>query len=219
MRSGGSTSERLYLKASDTINAPSRKGDCGVERQESNVEIMDETRARMGEAVDAVQREFAAVRTGKAVPTILDGVRVDAYGGRMPLNQVATVSAPDASLLVVQPFDPSLIEAIEKAVLSAGLGLNPSNDGSLIRVPIPPLNEERRKEYVRLLHKMAEDGKISVRHARHAANDFVKLMLREHEVGKDDAHRMMNEVQKVTDEHISRIEDLLNAKEKEVMAI
>ena len=183
------------------------------------MEIMDETRARMGEAVDAVQREFAAVRTGKAVPTILDGVRVDAYGGRMPLNQVATVSAPDASLLVVQPFDPSLIEAIEKAVLSAGLGLNPSNDGSLIRVPIPPLNEERRKEYVRLLHKMAEDGKISVRHARHAANDFVKLMLKEHEVGKDDAHRMMNEVQKVTDEHISRIEDLLNAKEKEVMAI
>ena len=183
------------------------------------MEIMDETRARMGEAVDAVQREFAGVRTGKAVPTILDGVRVAAYGGLMPLNQVATVSAPDATLLVVQPFDPSLIGAIEKAVRSAGLGLNPSNDGSLIRVPIPALNEERRREYVRLLHKMAEDGRVSVRHARHSANDFVKLMLREHEIGKDDAHRMMNEVQKITDEHIRRIEELLNAKEKEVMAI
>ena len=173
----------------------------------------------MGEAVEAVQREFATVRTGKAVPSILDGVRVDAYGGSMPMNQVATVSAADASLLVVQPFDPSLIESIEKAILSAGLGLNPSNDGSLIRVPIPPLNEERRREYVRLLNKMAEDGRISVRHARHAANDFVKLMLKEHEVGKDDAHRLMNEVQKATDDHIRRIEDLLSAKEKEVMAI
>lgn len=183
------------------------------------MEILDETRTRMGEAVDAVRREFATVRTGKAVPSILDGVLVDAYGGRMPLNQVATVSAPDATLLVVQPFDPSLIEAIEKAILSAGLGLNPSNDGSLIRVPIPPLNEERRREYVRLLNKMAEDGKISVRHARHAANDFVKLMLKEHEVGKDDAHRMMNEVQRATDEHVGRIEELLSAKEKEVMAI
>ena len=183
------------------------------------MEIMDETRTRMGEAVDAVQREFATVRTGKAVPTILDGVLVEAYGGRMPLNQVATVSAPDATLLAVQPFDPSLIEAIERAILSGGLGLNPSNDGNLIRVPIPPLNEERRREYVRLLHKMAEDGRISIRHARHAANDFVKLMLKEHEIGKDDAHRMMNEVQKVTDEHVRRIDDLLSAKEKEVMAI
>ena len=183
------------------------------------MEVIDETRTRMGEAVDAIQREFAAVRTGKATPTILEGVWVDAYGGRMPLNQVATVSAADASLLVVQPFDPSLVGAIEKAVLSAGLGLNPSNDGSLIRVPIPPLNEERRREYVRLLHKMAEEGRVSVRHARHAANDHVKAMLREHEVGKDDAHRLMNEVQKVTDEHIRKIEDLLGAKEQEVMAI
>ena len=173
----------------------------------------------MGEAVEAVRREFATVRTGKAVPSILDGVRVDAYGGSMPLNQVATVSAPDATLLAVQPFDPSLIDAIEKAVLSAGLGLNPSNDGTLIRVPIPPLSEERRRDYARVLHKMAEEGRISVRHARHAANDFVKLMLREHEIGKDDGHRMMSEVQKITDEHIRLIDELLNAKEKEVMAI
>ena len=183
------------------------------------MDVIDETRTRMGGAVDAVRREFATVRTGKAAPTILDGVWVDAYGGRMPLNQVATVSVPDASLLAVQPFDPSLVEAIEKAVRSAGLGLNPSNDGSLIRVPIPPLNEERRREYVRLLHKMAEDGRISLRHARHAANDLVKEMLREHELGKDEAHRLMSEVQKLTNEHSRKIEEVLSAKEKEVMAI
>ena len=183
------------------------------------MEVLDETRSRMSEAIEAVQREFGTVRTGKAVPSILDGVRVDAYGGQMPLNQVATVSVPDATLLAVQPFDPSLIGAIEKAVLSAGLGLNPSNDGSLIRVPIPPLSEERRRDYVRVLHRMAEEGKVSVRHARHAANDFIKLMLKENEIGKDEAHRMMSEVQKVTDEHTRRIDELLSAKEKEVMAI
>ena len=183
------------------------------------MDVVDETRSRMDEALDAVRREFTTVRTGKAAPTILDGVWVDAYGGRMPLNQVATVSVADASLLAVQPFDPSLIEAIEKAVRSAELGLNPSNDGSLIRVPIPPLNEERRREYVRLLHKMAEDGRISLRHARHAANDLVKVMLKENEVGKDEAHRLMNEVQKLTNEHSRKIDELLSAKEKEVMAI
>ena len=183
------------------------------------MEVVDEARTRMGDTVDAIRREFDTVRTGKAVPSILDGVWVEAYGGRMPLNQVATVSAPDPALLAVQPFDPSLIGATEKAVLSAGLGLNPSNDGSLIRVPIPPLSEERRREYARLLHKMAEDGRVSVRHARQGANDRIRGMLKEHELGKDEAHRMMGEIQKLTDEYVRRIDDLLAAKEKEVMAI
>ena len=183
------------------------------------MEAVEEARTRMDDAVASIHREFDTVRTGKAAPSILDSVWVDAYGGRMPLNQVATVSAPDPTLLAVQPFDPSLIGAIEKAILSAGLGLNPSNDGSLIRVPIPPLSGERRREYARLLHKMAEEGRVSVRHARHAANDRIKGMLKEHEIGKDEAHRMVNEVQKVTDEHVRRIDDLLAAKEKEVMAI
>jgi ribosome recycling factor len=190
-----------------------------TERQEDNVEVVDEARTRMGETVDAMRREFDTVRTGKAVPSILDSVWVEAYGGRMPLNQVATVSAPDPTLLALQPFDPSLIGAIEKAVLSAGLGLNPSNDGSLIRVPIPPLSEERRREYARLLHKMAEEGRVSLRHARQGANDRIRGMLKEHELGKDEAHRMMGEIQKLTDEHVRRIDDLLAAKEKEVMAI
>ena len=181
--------------------------------------VVDEARSRMDDAVAAVRREFATVRTGKAVPSILDTVRVAAYGGRMPLNQVATVAVPDPSLLVIQPFDPSLIRDIEKAVLTAGLGLNPSNDGALIRVPVPPLNEERRREYVRLLHKMAEEGRISVRHARHGANDRIKEQQRAHEIGEDEAHRLMGSVQKLTHEYGQKIEDLVKWKEKEVMAI
>ena len=187
--------------------------------KEENMEAVEEARTRMGDAVDAIRREFDTVRTGKAVPSILDSVRVEAYGGLMPLNQVATVSVPDPTLLAVQPFDPGLIDAIERAVMSAGLGLNPSNDGSLIRVPIPPLSEERRREYARLLHSMAEEGRVSVRHARHAANVRIKEMLKEHEIGKDEAHRVMGEVQKATDDHVRRIDDLLASKEKEVMAI
>lgn len=167
----------------------------------------------------AVRREFGGVRTGKAVPSILDTVRVNAYGGVMPLNQVATVAAPEPSLLVIQPFDRSLISDIEKAVLTSGMGLNPSNDGNLIRVPIPPLSEERRKEYVRLLHRMAEEGRVSVRQARQVANDRIKEQLRSHETGEDEARRLMANVQKLTDDYCDRINSLLAVKEKEVMAI
>ena len=181
--------------------------------------MLQEAESRMNNAVDAVRREFATVRTGKAVPAILDSVRVPAYGGQMPLNQVATVTAPDPSLLVVQPFDPSLVAAVEKAVLASGLGLNPSSDGALVRVPVPALTEERRKEYVRLLHKMAEDGRVSVRHARHAANDEIKAQVQNHEIGEDEGMRLRNQVQKLTDEHGKKIDLLLAAKEKEVMAI
>ncbi len=181
--------------------------------------IIDDTMLRMEESVEAVQREFAAVRTGKATPAILDSVRVEAYGSRMPLNQVATVSVPDPGLLAVQPFDPSQIAAIERAILTSGLGLNPSNDGSVVRVPIPPLSEERRKQYVRLLHRMAEEGRISVRRARQAGNDEVKRRLKAHEIGEDDGHRTMAEIQKITGEYGQRIDELLEAKEREVMAI
>lgn len=183
------------------------------------MEIIDEATIRMDDAVDAVGREFATVRTGKAVPAILASVRVSAYGGQMPLNQVATVSAPDPSLLVVQPFDPSLIGDIERAIQSSGLGLNPSSDGSLVRVPIPPLSEERRREYVRLLNRMAEEGRVSVRQARQAANDQVKKRLKARELGEDAAHRLMAEIQKLTLDHTRSIDAILVEKEKEVMAI
>lgn len=178
-----------------------------------------QAKERMEDALDAVRREFATVRTGKATPALLDTVRVDAYGAKMPLNQVATISTPEPALLLVQPFDKSIIGDIERGILTADLGLNPSNDGSLIRIPIPPLNEERRKEYVRLLHKMAEDGRVSVRVARHKANDEIKARVKEHEIGEDEGHRQLAEVQRLTDEYIAQIDELLAKKEKEVMEL
>ena len=178
-----------------------------------------EVRHRMEEALTALRREFATVRTGKASPALLDTVRVAAYGSSLPLYQVATVSAPDASLLVVHPFDPSVIGEVEKGILRANLGLNPSNDGQLIRIPIPPLNEERRKEYVRLLHKMAEDARISVRHARRERNEAVKAEMKAGEISDDEGHREMDEVQQLTGRHTEQITVLLQAKEKEVMSV
>jgi ribosome recycling factor len=180
---------------------------------------LKDAKRRMEDAIEAVRREFATVRTGKASPALLDTVRVEAYGSKMPLNQVASVSTPEATLLLVQPFDKSLIGDIERAILTADLGLNPANDGNVIRVPIPPLNEERRREYVRLLHKMAEEGKISVRHARKIANDEIKEAIKEHEVGEDQGRRDLDEVQKWTDDFSQKIDDLLAHKEKEIMAI
>jgi ribosome recycling factor len=178
-----------------------------------------EAEQAMKAALEAMRREFATVRTGKASPALLDTVRVDAYGTQMPLNQVSSISTPDPTLLVVQPFDQSLVSAIEKAILTADLGLNPSNDGNVIRVPIPPLNEERRKEYVKLLHKMAEEGRVSVRHARHKARDSILGLMKEHEVGEDDGHRQMEDLDRLTHEYTEAIDDLLKKKEEEIMSI
>jgi len=178
-----------------------------------------DARKRMDDALEAVRREFSTVRTGKASPAILDTVKVEAYGQQMPINQVASVSTPEPSLLVVQPFDKTTLPDIERAIMTADLGLNPANDGNIIRIPIPPLNEERRKEYVKLLHKMAEDGKISIRHARKTANDEIKEAIKEHEVGEDDGHRQLETVQTMTDEYSARIDEMLAKKEKEIMAI
>lgn len=180
---------------------------------------LKEARERMQAALEAIQREFATVRTGKATPALLDTVRVDAYGGKMPLNQVATIHTPEPSLLVVQPFDKTLMSAVEKAIQTADLGLNPGNDGNIIRIPIPPLNEERRREFVKLLHKMAEEGKVSIRHARHAARDDIQRRIKEHELGEDAGHRELDEVEKLTHEYTDKIDTLLKHKEAEVMAI
>ncbi len=181
--------------------------------------LMEELTERMDDALDAARREFATVRTGKATPALLDSVRVDAYGASMPLNQLATVIAADASLLVVQPYDKSLVSSVEKAIMSANLGFNPSNDGNLIRVPIPPLTEERRREYVRIIHQMSENTKVSMRHARRAGNGEVKRRMREHEISDDQGHQVMSEIQKLTDRYIVSLEELRKAKEGEVMAI
>jgi ribosome recycling factor len=178
-----------------------------------------EAKEKMDSAMEAIRREFSSVRTGKATPALLDTVRVEAYETKMPLNQVATVSTPDPSLIVIQPFDQTLMGPIERGIQVADLGLNPSNDGTVIRVPIPPLNEERRKEYVKILHRLAEEGRISVRRARREANDDIKALTKEHEIGEDESHRQLDQVQAMTDDHIKQIEDLLGSKEDEVMAI
>jgi ribosome recycling factor len=178
-----------------------------------------EAQMQMEKALEALRREFGSVRTGKASPALLEMVRVDAYGSKMPINQVASVSAPEPRLLVVQPWDKKLMSDIEKAIRSAELGLNPANDGSVIRVPVPALNEERRKEMVRVLHKLAEEGRIAVRHARQEANKEIKRLQGEHEISEDEARREMEKIQKLTDEHIAKVEHLLKAKEEEVMEV
>jgi ribosome recycling factor len=180
---------------------------------------VDEARAQMEEALEAVRRDFGTVRTGKASPALLDSVKVSAYGSKMPLNQVASVSTPEASLLVVQPFDKSLLPDIERAIMTADLGFNPSNDGNIIRIPVPPLNEERRKEFVKILHHMAEDGRVSLRHARRVGNDEVKMAIKEHEAGEDEGRRQQDEIQKMTDVFSKRLDEMLEHKEKEVMAL
>ena len=180
---------------------------------------VEEAKQRMDAALEALRRDFSTVRTGKASAAILDSVRVDAYGSKMPLNQVATVSTPEASMILVQPFDKSLIGDIERAILTADLGLNPANDGNVIRVPVPPLNEERRREYVKVLHKMAEEGRVSIRHARRVVREEIHALTKEHEIGEDEGRRREDALEKLTHEYSDLVEDLLKRKEEEVLAI
>ncbi len=180
---------------------------------------VEDARKRLEDALDAIRREFATVRTGKATPALLDTVRVDAYGTKLPINQVATVNTPEHTLIVVQPFDKSLIGEIERAILTADLGLNPANDGNVIRVPIPPLNEERRKEYVKILHKMAEEGRVSIRHARRIVREEIHQLVKDHEIGEDEGRRREDQLEKLTHEYTDMVDGLLKKKEEEVMAI
>jgi ribosome recycling factor len=180
---------------------------------------VEDAKRRMEEALDAIRREFASVRTGKATPALLDTVRVDAYGSKMPVNQLATINTPEPSLLVVQPFDKSLVGEIERAIMASDLGLNPANDGNIIRVPIPPLNEERRKEYAKVLHKMAEEGRVSIRHARRIVRDEIHALVAEHEVGEDEGRRREDALEKLTHEYTEKIDELLKHKEEEIMAL
>ncbi|HEX6746087.1 MAG TPA: ribosome recycling factor [Longimicrobium sp.] len=180
---------------------------------------LQKAKQRMEGALESLRREFAAVRTGKASTALLDTVRVEAYGSKVPLNQVGTVSAPEPRLLTIQPWDRSLIKAVERALQESDLGLNPSNDGQIIRIPIPPLTEERRREYVRLLHKLAEEARVAVRHARKDANDEIKHRQKDEGLSEDDVRREQGEVQKLTDQYIAKIEEILKHKEAEVMEV
>jgi ribosome recycling factor len=177
-----------------------------------------EAKKRMDAALEHTRRDLAGVRTGRASVSILDPVHVEAYGSNMPLNQVASLSIPEPTTIVAQPFDPSLIGTIEKAIRAANLGLNPNNDGKAIRIPLPPLTEERRKEMSKLVHKMAEEGRNGVRQVRRDANDRVKKLLKDHTISEDDERRALDEMQKLTDQHIVAIDDLQKKKDQELLS-
>ena len=182
-------------------------------------EILQRAGKRMEVTVEDARAKLGTIRTGRASLAILDGVRIDYYGTPTPLNQVAKLSIPEPSLIVVQPFDPSTLPLIEKAVLSSDLGLNPANDGKLVRVPIPALTEERRKQMVKKVRAMGEESKTAVRQIRRDANEEVKGLEKEGEISEDDARRDLDEIQKLTDSHVGSIDELTKAKEKELMEI
>ncbi len=179
-------------------------------------ELIKHARELMQKAVESTRKEFSGIRTGKATTSLLDIVRVEAYGNTMPLNQVAMVNAPEPRMLTVQPFDKGLAQAIEKAIRDSDLGLNPASQGGLIRVPIPTLTEERRRDLVKVMHKLGEEGRVAVRHARGDAHAKIKKL---DKIAEDDRSRGEKELQKITDEHIKQIDQLIAAKEAEIMEV
>jgi len=179
----------------------------------------DEMNRRMQGAVAAVKTEFAGLRTGRAAPGLLDPVMVDAYGNQMPISQLGTISAPESRLLTVQVWDKSMVKSVDKAIRDAGLGLNPQADGQLLRIPIPELNEERRKELAKLAHKYAEQARIAVRNVRRDGMEILKKLEKDHKIGQDEHHKLGEELQKVTDAHIKEIDQALHGKEQEIMQV
>jgi ribosome recycling factor len=173
----------------------------------------------MEKVLSDLQHEMASIRTGRASVNLLDHIRVDAYGVPSPLNHVATLHVPEPSLITIQPYDVSQIGTIEKAIRSSELGLNPANDGKIIRVPIPPLNEERRKELVKKLHHIAEDHRVALRNIRRDANEAVKKLLKDKTISEDDDRRAHDEIQKMTDGHIQKLDQAAKAKEKEILEL
>ncbi|HEV2492967.1 MAG TPA: ribosome recycling factor [Terriglobia bacterium] len=176
-----------------------------------------QARTRMGKALEDFRRDLATVRTGRASASLLDHIKVEYYGTPTPLNQVATLGVPEPSLLTVQPWDPTLFSAIEKAIRASDLGLNPMSDGKILRVPIPPLTEERRKELVKHLHKVMEDHRTAVRNVRRDANESLKKLLKEKAVSEDDEKRGLEEIQKLTDEFMAKLDSQEKSKEKEIL--
>ena len=182
-------------------------------------ELLSDTKKRMDHSVEALLRDLATMRTGRASLAMLDGIRVDYYGTPTPLNQVGNLAVPDPTLITLQPWDPTTLAAIEKAIRGSDLDLNPQNDGKIIRIPVPPLTEERRKILVKHAHKQAEEGRIAIRNIRRDANDHLKKLLKEHELGEDDERHALAEVQKLTDQHIEEVNEGLKKKEAEIMEV
>jgi len=182
-------------------------------------EIVQEAEEKMLRTIDILKKDLASLRAGRATPALLDKIQADYYGVLTPVNQMANISVPEPRLLVIQPWDKSTIPAIEKAILKSDLGLNPSNDGNVIRIAIPQLTEERRKELVKVVKKKAEDARVAVRNVRRDTNDMVKQLEKEHEISEDDSKRGLDEVQKVTDKFVKRIDEILDLKEKEILEV
>ncbi len=181
--------------------------------------IYADTEERMGKALEAIRKEFASIRTGKASPSLLDGIVVDYYGTMTPLSQVANIAVPDARLLVVQPWEKKLIPEIVKAIQKSDLGLNPQSDPNVVRLPIPPLTEERRKDLVKVVKKVAEEGKVAIRSIRRDSNDAFKKAEKDKDISEDESRKGQERVQEITDERIEKIEEMLEKKEQEIMEI
>lgn len=181
--------------------------------------MVADARQRMHASVEAVRRELAGMRTGRASVAMLDGIRVDYYGTPTPLNQVGNLSTPEPTLITIQPWEVSQLPVIEKAIRTSDLDLNPQNDGKVIRIPVPPLTEERRKTLVKHAHKVAEEGRVAIRNVRRDVNDHLKKQLKNHEVSEDDEKQAMAEVQKATDLHIEQVNEILRKKETEILEV
>jgi len=179
--------------------------------------LLDETRQGMQKSINALKKELTRVRTGRASLSLLDGIRVDYYGTLTPLNQMASLSVPESRLITIQPWDVSMIKEIEKAILKSDLDLTPTNDGKIIRISIPPLTEERRKQLVKVVSKICEEFKIAVRNLRRDSNDLLKGFKKDGDISEDDAFKAQDRVQEITDEHIKLIDDVYNEKEKEIL--
>ena len=179
--------------------------------------MFTDVKTRMDSAIERVRRDMAHIRTGRATVSLLDGIQVEAYGTRMPINQCATLSVPEPALIIAQPFDPQVMGAIEKAIRASDLGLNPANDGKVVRIPIPALTEDRRKELSRHVHKQAEEGRNVVRQVRRDANDRLKKLLKDHTISEDDERKGLDQVQKVTDEHVKLLDELQKKKDQELL--
>ena len=182
-------------------------------------DVYQQLKTRMDKAVEDFRTNLAAARTGRASVHMVDTVRVPYYGSEMPLNQVSSVHSPDPQLLTVQPFDPSIMNEIDKAIRSAGLGLNPQNDGKIIRIPVPPLTEERRREMVKHLHKILEDHRTAIRNVRRDGNEAIKKAMKDKKIAEDDEKKALDEVQKLTDAEIKKMEEMSAAKEKELLTV
>ena len=180
--------------------------------------VIKESEVKMKAAVEAVQKQFSTMRTGRAHPSLVDGIKVDYYGASTPLRQLANIVAPEPRLIVIQPWDKGAMDAIEKAILTSDVGINPVNDGKVIRLSMPQLTNERREELKKVLHRIAEEGKVSIRNARHHANDEAAKLEKDNKMTEDDKFLAKDKVQKITEEHTKELEEILAGKEKEIMS-